>query len=376
MTLVNEIPLHPSLQKLAAAHRRRLRLLGLLFFMGMAGVLVFMMTFALTDRDMVNLLIFAAAGLVMLPAMALAGGLLWHLERWQTRRLSAADRVLRESAPMDARLAPTGLANRIGTLMAVRPETRVKSPLAGAVFALLDPAQRWDRAPRRELTIQLYCAKLEPGQELVALRDNGDALLGKLVALDSYRRQMAWTMAAALGLIALGTVVLAVLAAGDYRECQRLGQARQFAVASENWPRALGAVRDASVVTLRIPRGKTSVTGYRARVEFEYLVAGAAHRGDLLSFCQPPSLERPVAEARLVRYPAGAPVEVRYDPANPARGVLEPGRAGECEPLLETARRDLLLLLGLIGLLALVGVAMVWEFRKQWRVFRTWAKPH
>ncbi|MEZ5602267.1 MAG: hypothetical protein R3F36_15640 [Candidatus Competibacteraceae bacterium] len=64
---MSAIPPHPSLQKLAAANRRRLRLLGLLFFMVMAGVLVFMMSFALTHRDMLNLLIFAVAGLVMLP---------------------------------------------------------------------------------------------------------------------------------------------------------------------------------------------------------------------------------------------------------------------------------------------------------------------
>ena len=373
---MNEIPLHPSLQKLAAANRRRLRLLGLLFFMGMAGVLVFMMSFALTNRDMVNLLIFAVAGLVMLPTMALVGGLLWYLERGQTRRLNAADRVLRENAPMSARLLPTGLTSRVGTLVAVHPETQAKPPSAGPMFALLDPAHRWGHAPRHELTVQLYCSKPEPNHDLVALRDNGGALLGKWVGLESYRRRTGWMAAAALGLIAFGTVVLAVLAAGDYREYQRLDQARRFAVASENWPRTAGAVRDASVVTLRIPRGKTSVTGYRARVEFEYAVTGTTHRGDLLSFCQPPSLERQAAEARLVRYSAGAPVEVHYDPADPSRGVLEPGRVGECEPLLETAWRDMLLLLGLFGFLALIGVAAVWEFRKQRRVFRAWTKLH
>lgn len=370
---MSAIPPHPSLQKLAAANRSRLRLLGLLFFMVMAGVLVFMMTVALTHRDMVNLLIFAVAGLVMLPTMALVGGLLWYLERRQTRRLSAADRVLRESAPMNARLAPTGLANRVGTLVAVQPETRTRPPSIGPIFALLDPVQRWDRASRPELTVQLYCAQLEPGQELVALQDNGDALLGKLVALDSYRRQTTWMTAAALGLIVLGMVVLAVLAAGDYREYQRLDQARRFAVASENWPPTTGTVRDASVVTLRIPRGKTSVTGYRARIEFEYVVAGTAYRGDHLSFCQPPSLEKQAAETRLTPYPTGTRVEVRYDPTDPTRGVLEPGRAEACEPLLAAAWREMLLSLGLLGLLALIGVAAVWEFLRQRRAFRVWA---
>ncbi len=372
---MNEPSLHPSLQKLAAAHRRRLRLLGLLFFMTMAGVLVLMMTFALTDRDMVNLVIFAVTGLVMLPGMALVGGLLWHLERRQARRLSTANQILRESTAMSARLAPTGLATRIGTLVAVHPETRARPPSAGPVFALLDLARRWDRASRRELTVQLYCSRLEPDHELVALQDDGGVLLGKLVALDSYRRQMTWMTAAALGLIALGTVVLAVLAAGDYRDYQRLEQARRSAVASETWPRTAGTVREGSVTTLRIPRGKSSVTGYRASVEFEYAVTGTAYRGDLLNFCQPPDLERQAAETRLARYPAGAPVEVRYDPADPARSVLEPGGAGECESPLETAWRDMLLLLGLIGFLALAGVVAVWEFRKQRRIVRAWAKP-
>lgn len=372
---MSAIPPHPSLQKLAAANRRRLRLLGLLFFMVMAGVLVFMMTVALTHRDMLNLLIFAVAGLVMLPTMALVGGLLWYLERRQTRRLSAADRVLRESAPMNARLAPTGLANRVGTLVAVQPETRTRLPSIGPVFALFDPVQRWDRASRPELTVQLYCAQLEPGQELVALRDDGDALLGKLVALDSYRRQTTWMTAAALGLIVLGMVVLAVLAAGDYREYQGHDQTRRSAVASENWPPTTGTVRDASVITLRIPRGKTSLTGYRARIEFEYVVAGTTYRGNHLNFCQPPSLEKQAVETQLTQYPIGTRVEVRYDPVDPTRSVLEPGHAEACEPLLAAAWRELLLSLGLLGLLALIGVAAVWELLRQRRAFRALADP-
>lgn len=104
-------------------------------------------------------------------------------------------------------------------------------------------------------------------------------------------------------------------------------------------------------------------------------MAGTAYRGDRLSFCQPPSLEKQAVETRLTQYPSGAPVEVRYDPADPARGVLESGRAEACEPLLATAWRDLLLSLGLLALLALLGVAVVWEFLKQQRAFRIWAKP-
>ena len=70
MTDTPNVPLHPSLQRLSAAHRRRLRLSGLLLAMTMAGLLLFLMVTAFSSRDIASLLLLAFMGLVMLPTMA------------------------------------------------------------------------------------------------------------------------------------------------------------------------------------------------------------------------------------------------------------------------------------------------------------------
>ena len=118
---VPDVPLHPSLRQPSAAYRRLLRLLGLLLFLTMAGTLAFIMATALANRDLGSLMLLALSGLVMLPVVALLGGLMWTLDRWQARRLNAANRVLRESPPRAVCLIPTGLAGRNGVLVTLHP---------------------------------------------------------------------------------------------------------------------------------------------------------------------------------------------------------------------------------------------------------------
>ena len=199
--------LHPSLQRLNAVHQRRLRLLGLLFFLTMAGTLVFLMITALTSRDVVNLLVLAVAGLVMLPTVALMGGLIWYLDRWVARGLSEADRVLRQSTPASARLQPVGRATRFGVLMAVQHLKSGQSALE-PLHALINPSFRWSRPPDREVTVELYCQDLQPGSPLVALQSDGGALLGKVVAREAHERDMRWMMIAVVGLLALAATVV------------------------------------------------------------------------------------------------------------------------------------------------------------------------
>jgi hypothetical protein len=200
---MTDAPLHPSLQKLGAAHSRLTRLLGLLFFLGMAAVLIFMMTVALSNRDLVNLLVFATTGLMMLPTMALMGGLLWYLQREMMRRLTDADCLLRENRPMTARLTPTGFNSKQGMLMAVHPlEARTSG---GTGYVLIEPALGRSRSPSEDMTVQLYSRNLQPGSRLVALH-NGNALLGKSVDRQKYLRQRRWmmiTLATALWLVAI-----------------------------------------------------------------------------------------------------------------------------------------------------------------------------
>ena len=79
------------------------------------------------------------------------------------------------------------------------------------MHALLNPSFRWSRPPRREVTVQLCCAELKPGGELVALQPDGAPLLGKVVALDAFQRRMRLTRIALIILLALLLVVFGVL---------------------------------------------------------------------------------------------------------------------------------------------------------------------
>ncbi|CDH46726.1 MAG: hypothetical protein IPL59_22085 [Candidatus Competibacteraceae bacterium] len=211
MTDTPSIPLHPSLQRLSATHRRLLRLFGLLLAMTMAGLLLFLMVTAFSSRDIASLLLLAFMGLVMLPVMALSGGLLWYLDRWQERRLTKANQVLQDYQPVTVRIAPIGSSGGRAALVALHPLTSGQATLE-PLHALLNPSFRWIRPPREEITVELYCPKLAPGHDLVALQSDGSALIGKVVALAAYDREQLLIKIVVFVLLALIATVLGVQA--------------------------------------------------------------------------------------------------------------------------------------------------------------------
>lgn len=198
------VPLHPSLQKLGALHRRRLRLLSLLLFLTIAGTLLFEMVIAFTSQDGANLLLLGLIGLLMLPIVALVGGLLWVLNHGLSRSLNTANQLLRDCAPQAARLTPIERVSRDGVLATLHPLAGHSS--AEPVQALINPSFRWSPSPRREMEVQMYCQKLAPGNELVALQPDGVPLLGKVVDRTAYDRQRRVLHIAALILLSAALV--------------------------------------------------------------------------------------------------------------------------------------------------------------------------
>lgn len=199
--------LHPSLHRLAATHRRRLRLLGLLFFLVMTGALVFLMSTALTGGDLGSLLLLVVMGGFMLLTLVLMGGLIWYLDHWLAERLHVADRLLRDCQPLTARLVPVGSEIRAGML------AELHSFVGGAVpeervHVVINPSFRWTAPPRQEIEVQIYCRQLAPGNELVALQFNGTPLLGKVVDREVYERQLRWLKIAVL--VALGAMLAGI----------------------------------------------------------------------------------------------------------------------------------------------------------------------
>jgi len=210
MTETPELSLHPRLRRLGNVQHRRLRLLGLLLFLTMAGTVLYAMAIAMTSREAANLLLLALMGLVMLPIAGLCGGLLWWLDRSLERDLQQANALLHECAPVTMTLAPLRAAGRRGALVTLRP-------LAGAATgsavsqALLNPTLRWSTPPVQEVQVDLYCRALAAEGELVALPASGDPWLGKVVDPVAYQQRQQRLQRLALGLLIL-VLVLAVLA--------------------------------------------------------------------------------------------------------------------------------------------------------------------
>ena len=363
MTDLSPTSLHPSLQQLNATHRRLTRSLSLLFFLIMAGALVFMMTTALSNRSMENLLIFAVAGLVILPMIALMWGLLWYLERWMTRRLNDANRLLRSCNPVNARLTPAGVSNKSGALMTVQILDR--HPATGLLYALIEPNTGWTRPPRQEITAQFYCQDWQPDGRLVALHE-GRALLGKLVDGKKYYRQMKWVAIAAVTALLVVATFLAALAFQEYQTYQNLQQQQQWAEASANWSEASGRIIRAELATAKIPKGKIKVDGYWPRIEFGYSVAGVEQQSATPFFCNRPTTHRKAVETWLGEYPAGAAVTVYYDPADSTRGVLKEGYTAACQVALEEKRWDVIFGAGIAGFLFLLMIAVAIVLRRQY----------
>ena len=201
---MNSTPLHPALQTQATTHRRLLRGMSLLLFVTLSGIMLFIMVRAFASGDMANLLLLAVIGVIMLPVVALLGGLIWYLDRWQSQRLSVANRLLGECPPVMARLTGSGPSDRTGILTLIQP---LAQPSAPPCHALIHPTFRASHLLRQGITAQLYCPNRQSGSDMVAIHD-GDALLGRLVDPEVYGRQRRLLLIAGLGLLLIVAAVL------------------------------------------------------------------------------------------------------------------------------------------------------------------------
>ncbi len=94
------------------------------------------------------------------------------------------------------------------------------------------------------------------------------------------------------------------------------------ASASESWPSAPGTMLSANYV---VQRGR-GTHYYEVHASYEYVVAGATHRGNQVGFYKAGNFDDEAdARAFVARYKAGAHVDVFYDPAAPDHAVLVRG---------------------------------------------------
>lgn len=118
------------------------------------------------------------------------------------------------------------------------------------------------------------------------------------------------------GLFALG---LACLLGGLWL----IRRLRALGTASLRWPTVAGVVKSNEVAAYRTKGGKQ----FMAKVAYDYTVDSTPFSSDTVRFGNHASALAK-AEADAAKYPAGAPVEVHYDPAKPQISTLEAGQSG------------------------------------------------
>ena len=93
---------------------------------------------------------------------------------------------------------------------------------------------------------------------------------------------------------------------------------------STHWPRAIGTIVSSKVGERRDSEGSMM---YSADISYRYSVHGNELTGDTVKFGGQLELNSQTRAEKLVeKYPAGASVPVFYDPDDPRKCVLEPGK--------------------------------------------------
>jgi hypothetical protein len=120
-----------------------------------------------------------------------------------------------------------------------------------------------------------------------------------------------------------GVFVLALAALGIFLVIYG-ARSRQKAGASRTWPSIEGHILSAEVKQTQSTDDDGRVRyAYYPAVTYDYVVAGQAYTGTLISFGGVMAKSTPEkAQDALARFPEGSQASVYYNPANPAEAVL------------------------------------------------------
>ncbi|MCY1081950.1 DUF3592 domain-containing protein [Archangium lansingense] len=119
--------------------------------------------------------------------------------------------------------------------------------------------------------------------------------------------------------------------------------------ASERWPVVRGSVLSSSVETLRSRRS----VSFRPHVRYSYTVGTEHFTSETIAFAALDTGNSQEANDYVRRFPAGAPVELRYSPEHPSIACIECGHAGLADYVV-TVGGGLLALYAAWGLLELL----------------------
>ena len=99
---------------------------------------------------------------------------------------------------------------------------------------------------------------------------------------------------------------------------------------TRNWPSVSGRITTSRLHSYisRSSDNSSSTRMYTTRISYRFHVKNKAYVGKTLSYGEYSSSSPSHAKGILKKYPVGAKVTVFYNPANPDKAVLEPGKLG------------------------------------------------
>jgi hypothetical protein len=280
--------------------------------------------------------------------------------------LERASDLLRNVAPRLVRAKFLKIAGFSGSYFALWPEGSPPEAPAWRVAALSSNRKEniWgEGAFQAELYLdpnEAPSLESEQGPCVAVLAENRH-YWGRLTSLDdlerAWRRQRAMMLAA----MAIFVLVLGTLFVLGKTQIESRRDALDIALQSPNWPTAQARVTRSELVHASIPRGKSSIPGYDARVTYVYYADGRHREGWMIRPESTASADKRRVEEILARYPEQAQVTAFFDPGDPSRSTLEHGRVDQLEDAYRNARLGVFIpgTVGVVAMLVVGGVVGV-----------------
>ncbi len=302
-----------------------------LFFLGgvLAGLVIFIAAIILTWQGVVShSLDRLATAAILIATGGIAFGLIFtsrYLLAVHLGCLRQASRILGTSIGEKRRMDFSGAGSPEGTVVELFPPNGSSTPEQGESVKLI--LTRWKIPPAGQSTVDVHRL---PGNEnrLVVIRSDRRFLFGYPLSEEEAHRAAWRRKRIILGFASLGVLFLLAIFAYQLWRTANFHQTYLQAGQSRQWPAAEGKLsyafaRESDETTGNKNKKKPQI--YEAALRYDYTVAGRVHTGERLFFGYRGTDNRADAEAVVQRYKKTTPLRVRYNPANPAESVLEPG---------------------------------------------------
>ncbi|MFH1134783.1 MAG: DUF3592 domain-containing protein [Pseudomonadota bacterium] len=350
------LPLHPALRKPA----RWLKLgLAVMSLAAVVMVLVMGLLFFKVRHDQplgMLLTVAAAPGLILVV-------MVFFLGRTLMGRFKRASATLHAAAPREMIGRGLGVGDLKGWYLELREKDGPPGGPPWGVAAV--NASKKAPLPKKPFSVTVHLDESSPDNFLVMLFGK-QVPWGTLTTPESRNRSWKTFRLFMAGLLACFALVLAALVLVQGLAVKKARDESALAASSLAWPQAEGVIIASEVKDVRISRGKGSVPGFKAEIEYEYTVDGRVQAGERIFYGYAPSPDRSEAERLVKAYPPGSKVFVSHDPRDPGTAVIEPGYVEECEFNIRRAWLNLIppAAAGLVGFIIILVVLIVMERRR------------